>query len=515
VFYQRTILYRVLDTFIRRRRLFFVVTSIIIGIVVVFALTRPAKYSATYTIVYSPSPAQNPLGTEAEPAWTVLPHAVNEIQRLLLTKDFLRSVLTTPDGKPLFLHVPINFNSLEEISTIQEGAVVSTDNIESFTIEFTYPNADDTLAILNGIIYAYITWDEDHKTAFLTQQVAFLKEQVNDYKGRLDLAEANLVNWKKSHLSGDPANMAGNQQNLENLNDRRAQLQFQLESAQVRTTFLKEQLASTPKYIIANERLNAGPETPLQTRLNQLETELVDDTYVKGMTEDHPVVVALKIQIGRLKAAVGNQNRQLSPTTTPGLDINGTRDLQPNQTYTTLQNDLLQTQIDMRSLTTEIGDTDNRAVAAKVVVAHDPDYERQLAELTRKYKIYDQYYNLLNDHLEQAKINEQANRRQVLDQYAVMLTQEPTSSNKGKKAALVYVGGVALAIFMGLGLVIAAEVLDGSLRYANDIQIALGTPLLAVIPEVSVLAHGERNGAPLSKSGRRKPQKEAGNGRSR
>lgn len=478
MYYQRTMLYRVLDSFLRHKWLFIISVAIIVGLLVIYVVTRPAKFACAYTVIVSPKQTQNPLSQDdtSEPAYDILVHTVNQLQALILTKKFIQSALTTPDGKPLFMHVPVDINNLDQLNKLQKSVVVTSDNVDAFTVQFTWPNADDALAVLNGIVYAYIKQDADQKTAFLSTNVAFLSNEVSAYKAQLSSAEATLANWKKAHPAGDPTNMAGSQQDLENLKERRDELRVQIQSAQERIAALQQQLVETPKKIVAVERLTEGPESPLQTRLDELQAELQDDTIVKGMTQDHPVVIALKTQIGRLQQAIAAQKHATS-----SID---TRDLQPNPVYEGLQNQLLQTQIDLKSLNTQLADADNRANAASAVVANDPDYERQLANLTRNYRIYDQEYDTLLDRLQQARINEQINRRQVSDQYTVLLTEEPTSVTKGKSAVMLFGGGFILAILVGVSLVFASEWLDRSLRDPIDAQAALGVPVLALLPEM-------------------------------
>ncbi|HEY3329957.1 MAG TPA: hypothetical protein VGK19_08060 [Capsulimonadaceae bacterium] len=480
MYYQRTMLYRVLDSFLRHKWLFIVSAGTVLALVLAFSVLRPVKFVTAYTIVVSSNATHNPLSQvdTNDNGSQILDRTVRQMQALISTKRFMRTALTGPDGKPAYLNNPINVENADQLAALQKDITVTADGTDSFTIQLTYGNPDDTLTILNGIIAAYIRRDADEKTSYFSQQVAFLTQQVADYKDKLTNAEGSLARWKKDHPEGDPAGMAGSQQDLENLRQRRDELRVQISSTQERIAVLQQQLAGTPKKIIAMERVSQAGISPLQARLEEMKDELAEDMDVKGMTADHPVVVALNKQIARLRQRIAAQRS--------GGHVD-TQDLQPNPIYDGLQNQLLQTSIDLRSLQTEISDTNRRLGTATVRVSNNPDFERALAGLTRNYRIYDQNYNTLLDRLEQARMNEQINRRQVTDQYQILLTQQPTSVTKGKKAIMLYVGGFFIAMMIGIGLVLLSEWMDRSLRDPIDAQNALGVPVLALLPEMQAV----------------------------
>ncbi|MDR3709367.1 MAG: hypothetical protein P4L33_13790 [Capsulimonadaceae bacterium] len=486
MYYQRTMLYRVLDSFLRHKWLFIVSAGLIVTLLVFYTVFRPAKYQSTLTVVLSPRTAENPLATNTnddQPVSVTLSHTVNQLQALIETKEFMKTALTGPNGKPVFMHLPVDCDNQDELNNLEKGLVVASDNSDSFSVQSTYGDPDDTLTVLSGIIGAYIKKDTDEKTSYLAGQVAFLSQQVADYKSRLNDSAERLAVWKKSHPAGDPTNMAGSQQQLENLKERRDELRVQIASAEERVAVLKQQLQTTPR-TSETERVTTGAQTPREIRVEQLKDELNDDIDVKGYTSEHPVVIALKKQIARLETMISADKKR-------ALSV-GTRDLQSNPVYDGLQNQLLQTSIDLKSLRTELSDTEQRILGASIVVSNNPDYERQLAELTRNYRIYEQNYNTLIDRLDQARMSEQIGRKQVTDEYTVLLTQQPTSKTRGKSALFLFIGGIILAILIGGSLVFASEWMDRSLRDPIDAQTSLGVPVLALLPDMARTTGGVR-----------------------
>jgi len=476
MYYQRSALYHFFDTLFRHRKLFLITVALVIFIVIVAIKVRPAQYSATTTIFINSRQQQNPLGPDngAESSYQALQRMTMLLTTRVGTQEFLRDALSGPDGQPAFLHKPVNLSNPESLSNLVKAISVTTDNMESMTVNVLYDSPDDAATIRDGIVNTFLMRDIDEKSSYFSQQVAFLTEQSNDYKQKLDAAEANLASWKKSHL--DVGSGAGaSQQDLSNLKERSDELHVQIQSGDERIAALSNQLAHTPKTVVAVERL-AGGGSVLQTRLDSLKEDLAEDQAIKNMTPDHPLVIALKKEIKYFEGRIAEQKRT-------GSTMNS-QDLQPNPTYSNLQNEVLQSQIDVRALQTELSDVQARLAKESTIVGNDPDNEKQYAELTRVCKNYDDHYNVMLDQLEKAKMYEQISRREVNEQY-VVVRQTAIPMTGAKKTAMMFFGGILLALVLGGCVVYISEWLDPAFRDPQDVQRTLGVSVLAMLPEIT------------------------------
>jgi uncharacterized protein involved in exopolysaccharide biosynthesis len=227
--------------------------------------------------------------------------------------------------------------------------------------------------------------------------------------------------------------------------------------------------------------------------LKNLEVDLTTDLVVKQMKQTHPEVVALQQQIDRLKSVIEAKKRSGDP------DYKGmtSTDTEPNPLYQSLQSQVVQVEIDLRASQAKLSATMQLLAKATTGAALVPGAERTLTNLERDYATYSTSYDNLMNKLQEAQINEQLNLRQAQNAYTVLLTSPPVSSQGMSKVAAMFAGGVILAILIGFALVLVAELLDQSLRDPLETQRLLDLPVLAVLPDASVLNSSDKAGTRL------------------
>jgi uncharacterized protein involved in exopolysaccharide biosynthesis len=299
--------------------------------------------------------------------------------------------------------------------------------------------------------------------------------QVAVYKDRLNHAEAELANFKRQNAGHMPGEEESIFQNLVDLQTKVQDLQLQVAKDQDSATYLQQQLAQTPKTIVASQQFGRGA---LDGQLQDLQNQLTVDMAVKGMLPTHPevqhlhtAITALQQQIQQQKAS-GNQDSS-------GIDRT---DMQPNPMYTSLDGQLVNLQIDEKTLRGQMVLTQQLEQNAQRAAGAVPQGERILAELARNYNTDEQGYDTLLARLEQAQLNEQLNLRQERSAYTILQTQPPVASKK--KTLVLLVAGVFFAFLIGGTLVVLSEWFDRSLREPEDVERSLGVAVLAVLPDL-------------------------------
>jgi hypothetical protein len=118
-----------------------------------------------------------------------------------------------------------------------------------------------------------------------------------------------------------------------------------------------------------------------------------------------------------------------------------------------------------------------------------PGYESDLSDLSRDVINNSQSYNSLIENLEQAKMNLTISKRDVDNEFQMYLTMQPTQMRSRRQIALLYAGGLLVALAMGAVMVFIAEWMDRSIRDPYVASLSLSVPLLVYTPEFSTPAN--------------------------
>ncbi len=483
MFYQRSLVYRILDSFFRHRIIFLVATLTVIALIVGFLVLRPKTYTAGYTVIQDDRTLTNPLADQQQDTSTNdLDTAVSHFTSLIATQDFISQALTNPDGTPVALHYPVDVNNNDSLVALRKDITVTESAADAFTVDIEYRDPDDAKAILAGLISTFISRSAQEKSAYFSSDVSFIQSQVDEYRQKLSAAEDALTNFKSQNANNLPSNQDAMEQNVVQYQSQAQDLQTQQIADQQREQYLQTQLAQIPQTIVSQQN---ATDSPLVAQLKQLETQHDLDIAVKEMKPTHPEVLALNQQIGRLQALIAakvkNGDAQGQALT----------DTEPNPLYQSLQGQLVQVEIDQRANQAKEASTMQLLNQATKGVSLIPGAERTLTNLERDYTTNSAAYDNLMQRLQEAQINEQLNLRQAQNAYTVLLTSPPVSSQGPSKILALFVGGVLLALLIGSSLVLLCEYLDRSLRDPLDAQRILDLPVLAVLPDTPLLRAGE------------------------
>ncbi len=110
-----------------------------------------------------------------------------------------------------------------------------------------------------------------------------------------------------------------------------------------------------------------------------------------------------------------------------------------------------------------------------------PDKVLQLARLERRRQVDEQTYIMLTQKLEEAKIQESAQARNVRIIDNAIKPQKPVKPNKKMNIML----GILLGLGLGIGITFMMEYLDRSVRKPEDVE-RLGVNVLATIPKIEL-----------------------------
>jgi uncharacterized protein involved in exopolysaccharide biosynthesis len=141
-------------------------------------------------------------------------------------------------------------------------------------------------------------------------------------------------------------------------------------------------------------------------------------------------------------------------------------------------------QLEVEGLRERLADVDRRIAAFQARVEAAPKREQEILALTRDYqKLSENYTQLLSKKLD-AEMAARLEQRSKGQQFRIIdpayLPVRPSFPNRG----LFALAGALAGLVCGIGLAVVVDLLDPTLKEAEEAAAALRLPLLAVIPYV-------------------------------
>jgi uncharacterized protein involved in exopolysaccharide biosynthesis len=143
-----------------------------------------------------------------------------------------------------------------------------------------------------------------------------------------------------------------------------------------------------------------------------------------------------------------------------------------------------QAELEVEGLRGQLADVDRRIAAFQARVEAAPKREQEILGLTRDYqKLSENYTQLLSQKLD-AETASRLEQRAKGQQFRVIdpayLPMRPSFPNRG----LFALAGALAGLLLGVSLAVVADILDPTLKEADEAAAALRLPLLAVVPYV-------------------------------
>lgn len=301
---------------------------------------------------------------------------------------------------------------------------------------------------------------------------AFLTQQLEDAKAKLDDRDAKLAAFKSHYVGELPDDQQANLGLLAGLNTQLDAATQALARAQQDKTFTESMLAQQ----VASQ---TEDNPSLQKQLADLQSELA--SLKAKYTEDHPDMIRLRQNISDLKQKIASSgdHTAASASATGNAAIIETPEVQQ-----------LRAQLHQYDSAVKEKSSEQREIQRKINVYQgrmqlSPNVEEQYKQLTRDYQSAQDFYNdLLKKRSDSAMVSDMNHQKgnaefRILD--AANLPDSPSFPN------LLYftLGGLGIALALGLGITALREARDKTLRSEEDVEFFLQLPTLANIPSVA------------------------------
>ncbi len=510
----------------RRRVVILCVFLLLLVIAVTVALTLPAVYRSTATILIKEQ--EIPQEFVRSTVTSFADERIQVISQQVMTRATLLDLV---DRYNLYGNARQRETSEEIIDRMRRdiklnliGAERSGSQVKStiaFSLSYDSEVPANAQKIANELTTLYLNENVKNRqqkaaetTSFIdaeltrvSEHISELEAQLSEFKARNqgrtpDLSLANLSNSERTN-----ADIQRIERDILQFEDRKISLQGQLADTKPsmpiiggggailepedRLKSLQLQLISLTgtfsddhpdvkriKREIAVLKVETGLQddaTDREAKLQELQAQL--SVLRQKYSDDHPDVVKLKRTLAVIGAAVrtGADN----PADKGSLRIARKPD---NPVYVNLKSQIDSVTSQIQSMRSEREELRSKLGVLDMRVSQTPEVERQLLELFRDMDSSRARFRELRDKQMQAQVAEELEKGRKAERFAII--EPPTFPEKPNRPnrVMILLMGLVLAVGGGIGAAALREALDNTAHSPRDVMRVMQLPVLAVLP---------------------------------
>jgi succinoglycan biosynthesis transport protein ExoP len=425
----------------------------LVSVAVLFAL--PKQYRSSALILIESEKVPDSFVPKVATEDTV--RRISDIRPEILSRTRLEKVIAETNPYPEIDSVT------RAVDTMRDAIWVNPSGSDGFTIEFTHKDPRKAQEVTDRLVTLFIAETVKARGRQVEEAVDFLVTQVNASRAELEKKDEALRRFKEQRMGRLPEQLQTNLATMQ-------MLQRELQAVEESLFLAREKRDALARG--ASRKAGAGAQglAPADsTELDTLRDQLA--SLRSRYTDAHPDVESLRSRIARAEA---RQARTLSTDDPAAVDA--TSMIARAQLQSATQ--------EVQKLEVRQADLERRIDAVRAHVEETPRTEQELANLTRDYnKLSDNYTALLSKQLE-AQMAGRLEQRWKGDRFRMLdpahLPERPDSPRPRRILGL----GFLLGLLAGLGASLTAEILDPTVRDAEELQALFPCPVLARIPHL-------------------------------
>jgi polysaccharide chain length determinant protein (PEP-CTERM system associated) len=436
--------------------------AVILAISVAALFVLPKKYrSATLILVES----------EKVPTSFVPKMATGESERRL---DNIRAQVLSRTRLEQVLRETNPFPELgagtRAVDAMRRSTTVSASGNDGFTIEFVHEQPRIAQQVTDRLATLFIDETVKARGQQVEDAVDFLVTQVNDARRELESKDTAVRLFKEQRMGRLPEQLDSNLANLQ-------MLQRELQSVEDSLLFARERQESLTRGLgrPGSAPAAGGGQPSAGDGLTELRSQLA--SMRSRYTEEHPDVQALRTRIARMEA------RLAQAAAAAGEDAGSVEDPLLAERRQQLQT----ARAEVAKFEARRGEIEGRISVLRGRVEETPRTEQELATLLRDYdKLKENYTALLSKQLE-AQMAGRLEQRWKGDQFRVLDPANLPERPYFPRRSLIVGLGALLGLLAGLALSVVLEILDPTVKDAEELIAMLPHPVLARIPHLPSL----------------------------
>ena len=319
----------------------------------------------------------------------------------------------------------------------------------SFTIGVKNEDPKLAMFIANALAASFITENLKVRETQALGTSEFLDSELEVMRTRLEVQEQKLASYRRSHMGELPEQLDSNLKIIQVLQDELEKKEAALQNLQSRIYQLNE---FTP-----NGHVPLNPA--VEPNINNLRRQLTD--LEARYTPKHPDILRLKNMIRELE--------KRPPTDQGGQSVDP----------------IAETTSQINQTKQEIVEIRNQLNLYKKRVEAAPKRKLDMVSLNRDYNnIKSTYQSLLKRKLE-AEIAVNLERKQKGEQFRIIDRAVEPSRPAEPDMRRLFLFVLAAGFGLGGGLSLLLELFDNSFRSPEEVESALGSPILAMVPVIA------------------------------
>lgn len=464
----------ILDTLLRRRKVFVSIFLSFFGLVVLLTLIWPKSYTAVIKLIAGSSAGVTSTSRQGDTTLPVL-NALLAASQTMTAETYVDLITEDPVVRQVIRdnHLGIDLDTLRK----KHLAVTPVTNSSIIELDATWSDPVTAAKIANDFGAVFVSRERDLIAGQASSALDYLSREMPLAEAAMRKTDDKLAQFVAVHPAVYNAtvnnNVSGANQGADSAvsaaQQKLAQLQVDEGQARAQLSSAVAQMSGTSATINGSSNVVQNPVVgQLQTQLAQVSVQLASAR--QQYTEQHPTVVALKEQ----KAQLEKEIRGESATIVAGNNI------VPNPVYqqlsqqaATLRSQIAGDQSEIKALSVELGQAGGSAKSL-------PAETVELANLQRDARMAEDVYTAMQQKFSQATV---ARTTAISD---VAVTQPASASDTAVRPSLRInlILGLVLGLVFAISGVFVIDFLDNTFKDEADVQRELPLPVLTTVPQL-------------------------------
>jgi polysaccharide biosynthesis transport protein len=359
-----------------------------------------------------------------------------------------------------------DFVSVEPVlNQLEAGQPRSNRELEynTFRIVFLHEDREVARDVAQRIANDFIDRNIKDRTSITNKSLEFMRDKIGSLSKELADVEKMIADVKNESVGSLPDEMNANQTALQFATSDLRDAQRSYDSAQSDAAYWKNQALNSADLSTPNDVTSPG------YRLRALDLER-NSLIARGYTSKHPDMVRLEAEIAVLRQQMDSRSGADDEPASIGEQNARSEQRRAEQRAAAAAEDVARLRESIAGIEAKIAAT--------------PGVAERLDALNRNYDQLARTYQDFSDRLQQAGVQADMERRQLGEKFRILesaeIAFEPSSPNRILLLSL----GAILGLALGIGIGLVSEVTDSSLHTTNELQAALGIPVLASVPQI-------------------------------
>lgn len=450
------------------RHRFIATALVIITVAVVASYALPKKYEARSTVFIESNVINNLIKDIAitpsiEERLRVLSYAMSSRNILLKVINDMGVDIDTNDSRALERY----------ITDLQKKTVIRMKDMDLFIVSYRDTDPKFASDYVNTLVRIYIEESLSSKREEAYGANRFLSEQIDFFKGKLDAAEKQVIDFRKDKGIFVSVNEGKIVEEIKTAQDELEGLKIARRELEARKNAINKQLAVEKPYTVAvygrnsvNERL-----VSLKKRLNELLIQY---------TADYPEVVRVQSEIDALGQTLKARDKAAATDASDaGMTESDVATINP--IYQQLKEEASKTDIMLATVTVKEEHYRRQFESKKGYLRSIPEEKTKLADVEMERNTSRAIYEELVAKLGQSEVSKQM---EVQDKSATfrivdpaIVSAEPVSPNR----IAIILFGLAGSIGGAFAMVVASDKIDSSVKDVDSLK-TFGFSVLAIVP---------------------------------